>query len=181
MRDEKGFTLIEVIITLTIIGILLGIAAISARDWVDRYKVEGQTKQLYSDLMNARVSAMQRNRIFYVTLATNQYAVYEDNYSAATLTTTPDGDGILQTTKDRLVTQAATQYKLVLTPATFIASNPTISGFNFTANGLASFATATVDIQCQSTANPAYDCVEISLTRILMGKWNGTTSTCIAQ
>lgn len=180
MTDARGFTLIELIVTMAILGILLGMAAISGRDWIERYRVQGQTKQLYSDLMNARVGAMQRNRIFFVTLAANQYGIYEDTYSAAAGTPTPDGDGILQqgAGQDRPVMQKAAQYAL--------ASSPTITGFNFTANGLVSFygtsPPTVVAIQCQSTANnPASDCIEVRLTRILMGKWNGSTSTCITQ
>lgn len=166
MRDEKGFTLIEMIIVVAIIGILLGIAAISGRNWLDRYKVEGQTKQLYADLMNARVRAMQKNRTCFVTLAANQYAIYEDSWPS------PDGNGNLDpgAGQDRLVTRTTAQYALV--------SSPTIT---FTTNGLTSLPTPTtiIDIRCQSTASPASDCIELSLTRILMGKWNGTT--CIAQ
>ncbi len=167
MRDTDGFTLVEILVTIAILSILLGIAGLSARDWVIRYQVESQTRQVYADLMNARVNAMQRNRVFFVSVGANQYAIYEDSYPS------PDGNGNLDTGagQDRLVIQKAAQYTLV--------SSPTAT-FNFTANGLASSATAAVvDIHCQSTANPASDCIEVSLTRILMGKWNG--STCITQ
>ncbi len=167
MRDTNGFTLVEIIVTVAILGILLGIAGVSARGWLIRYQVESQTRQVYADLMNARVSAMQRNRAFFVTVGANQYAIYEDSY------TPPDGNGNLDTGagQDRLVTQKTAQYTLVPSPTAI---------FNFTANGLASSATATVvDIYCQSTANPASDCIEVSLTRVLIGKWNG--STCITQ
>jgi prepilin-type N-terminal cleavage/methylation domain-containing protein len=173
MKDEKGYTLVEIIAVLAILGTLLGIAGISANAWLNRSRVEGQTKQLYADLISARVSAMQKNRIFFVTLGANQYSVYDDTYSSVALTTTPDGDGNLEqgAGQDRLVTQKTAQFTLVPSPA--------ITGFNFTQNGLASLATTTVDIWCQSTANPATDCIELSLTRILMGKWNGTT--CVVQ
>jgi prepilin-type N-terminal cleavage/methylation domain-containing protein len=170
MSDEKGFTLIEMIVVLAILGILLGIAAISGRDWLDRYRVEGQIKQMYADLMNARVSAMQRNRVFFVTLGTNQYAVYEDTYSAATGTSSPDGDGALQqgTGQDRPVMQKTTQYTL-----NFSAAN-----FYFTQSGLVSLSSGGT-IWVTSTASPASDCIALATTRILMGKMNG--SNCIAQ
>ncbi len=173
MGGGKGFTLIEMVIVVTIIGILLATAVISASVWLPRYKVQVQTKQMYADFMNGRINAMQKNRTFFVTLGANQYAIYEDTYSAVTSTTSPDGDGVLQTGNDRRVLNTTTQYALV--------SSPSITGFNFTANGLVSLATTTVDIRCTSTANAATDCIELSLTRILTGKWNGTTSTCTVQ
>jgi prepilin-type N-terminal cleavage/methylation domain-containing protein len=177
MRNKKGMTLVEVIVVVAILGTLLGIAAISASTWLERYKVEGQIKQMYTDLMNARVSAMQRNRIFFVTVAANQYAIYEDNYNAAAGTTTYDGDGILQQGTDKLVTKITTQYALNCTEP-FVAAT---GNFYFTQNGLvtASSGTSSVTVQVPSSAGPVSDCIWLTPTRILMGKMNGTN--CIAQ
>lgn len=159
MMNKKGFSLIELIVVIAILGILLSIAAISGRDWLERYKVEGQITEMYTDLMNARVSALQRNRVFFVTLAANQYAVYEDTNPA------PDGDGVLQTTQDLLVMRKTAQYTL----------NFTAANFNFTQNGLVSMGNGTIWII--STANPASDCIALASTRILMGKMNGMVCT----
>ncbi len=173
MREKKGFTLIEVLISMAIFGVLIGIASIYARDWVDRYKAAGQTRQMYADLMNARVSAMQKNRIFFVTLAANQYAIYQDTNPG------PDGDGILDGLDTRVL-QTTTQYAL--------ASSPATAGFNFAANGTAYAGTIDlsdgskfIDIQVISTADPATNCIRLTFTKILMGKWNGSTSACVAQ
>lgn len=167
MKDT-GFSLIELIVVIAIISILLAIAAISGSSWLQRYYVENQTKEMYADLMNARVSALQRNRPFFVKMAPNQYAIYEDTYSAAT-PTSPEGDGLLQTANDRLVMQKTIRYTLNS------SIDITATNIVFSTNGLA-FPDGTT-IWFTSTADPATDCIALSTTRILMGKKNGTNCT----
>jgi prepilin-type N-terminal cleavage/methylation domain-containing protein len=159
--NNRGFSLIELIVVVGIVGILLGIAAVTGRDWMERYQVESQTKELYADLMSARVGAMQRSRMFFVTLAANQYALYADTSPA------PDGNGSYDPGLGSLVLQVTTKYPL----------NVSSGSLNFTQNGLASWATGTVWIT--STSNPSSDCIALSTTRIHMGKMNGTN--CVVQ
>jgi prepilin-type N-terminal cleavage/methylation domain-containing protein len=162
---NSGFSVIELVVVIAILSILIAIAGLYSREMMERYQVEGQIKEMYADVMNARVSALQRNRVFFVTLAANQYAIYEDVYSA-TNPSSPDGDGVLQTANDRLVTQKTLRYTLA---AGFPAS------FSFTTNGLLSSTTG-FTISVSSTANPATDCIALATTRVLMGKMNGTNS-----
>jgi Tfp pilus assembly protein FimT len=150
--------LIELLVVITIVGILLGIAAVFGRDWMVRSQVESQTRQMFTDLMSARVNAMQRNKAYFVTLAANQYAVYEDTNPS------PDGDGDLQTTQDTRLLQKTTAYAL--------NTSGTIS---FSSCGLASEENYTIRII--STAAPSFDCIVLRPTRLLMGKWNGTDCT----
>ena len=96
--DDKatrgGFTLVEILITIAILGILLMIGVSNLRGFNEKYKVEAETKQLFADLMDARGRAMQRNRMFFVRFSGTsgtRYATYEDT------DTTPDGNGALDT------------------------------------------------------------------------------------
>ena len=164
MLKNDGFTLTELIIVVGIFGLLLGMAAIAAHDWLINAQVEDQMREMYADLTNARASAMQRNRVYFVRLAANQYSLYEDTNPS------PDGDGALQTGQDRLALQRTTKFTL---------DAGGVTGFNFMTSGLASVTTTTFSVRGISTTSPGYDCILISATRILMGKWDGTN--CNAQ
>jgi prepilin-type N-terminal cleavage/methylation domain-containing protein len=164
--DDKatrgGFSLVEILITIAILGILVVIAASNFGGMNEKYKVEAETKQLYADLMDARGRAMQRNRASIVRINANDYQTYEDTSPA------PDGDGALQNT-DTLITNTTVSHDI----ATGNIAVPL--SFNFNRNGIAS---VTGFIRFSSTAQPDYDCIWIRATRIKMGLYNATGNTC---
>jgi prepilin-type N-terminal cleavage/methylation domain-containing protein len=160
LMNKRGFSLTELITVIAILSTLIAIAGFYGRNMLVGSQVESQTREMFTDLMNARVNAMQRNHVFFVTLAANQYAIYEDS-----------DENEEYDPGDRLVKQKTTSYAL--------ATSSTMTFFKFTTCGtcdhLVSEPTNTIHIV--STAAPTFDCIILSTTRLLMGKWNGTDCT----
>ena len=152
-----GFTLIELLIVLAVLGIVAMIAVDSFRGIGEKYQVEGETKQLYADLMDARGRAMQRSRASFVVIEPGRpgYRTYEDTSPA------PDGNGALSATADTPVANVTVRHAIVASGG--------VDNVTFNRNGTAS---ATGYVRFLSAAKPDYDCVGIGTTRLNMGKFN---------
>jgi type IV fimbrial biogenesis protein FimT len=58
---QRGFTLIELMITLTVLGLLVLAALPSFRDWIQNTQIRTATESLLSGLQLARLEAVKRN------------------------------------------------------------------------------------------------------------------------
>lgn len=174
--DDKaapgGFTLVEILITIAILGILVVLAVGNFGGMNEKYKVEAETKQLYADLMDARGRAMQRNRVSFVQINSADYKTYEDTSTA------PDGDRALQTGNDTLIASTTVRHGI----STVNLVGDTNFTFSFNRNGIATVA-GTGTIHLASQAQPDYDCITIKPTRIKMGQYVGTFpgGTCVEK
>jgi prepilin-type N-terminal cleavage/methylation domain-containing protein len=55
---NKGFSLIELIVVIAIIAISASLATLNFNQWVKKSNIERQTKELFSDLNEARLKSM---------------------------------------------------------------------------------------------------------------------------
>jgi prepilin-type N-terminal cleavage/methylation domain-containing protein len=79
-RSVGGFTIIEIMIVIAIIGIMVGIAAPNFMDYLKSRRLSGATMQLYVDLMNARQQAVTQNKWVSLRIEnSHQYKIFTDN------------------------------------------------------------------------------------------------------
>ena len=68
MRRESGFTLIEIMVVVAIVGVMASIAIPNFTQWQTRNRLHQATAEVASQLTMARMVAMNRNRSVDVTI-----------------------------------------------------------------------------------------------------------------
>jgi prepilin-type N-terminal cleavage/methylation domain-containing protein len=164
MKD-KGLTLVELLVAVSIVSVLALALGFEFRGWLGGYRVESQIRKLHLDLMEARVRAMLRKRIHFVSLSPNYYTVHEDIHPW------PDGDKCLTPSdserpagyNDPIPFMKRT---LDLTlPITW--NNIRVKHIKFNIRG---FSKTNRTICVNTDYNSDYDCIAISAGRIRLGK-----------
>lgn len=61
-RDERGFSLIELMVVLVIAAILLGVATPALSEWIARARMRSVAEALQNALRNAQTEAVRQNR-----------------------------------------------------------------------------------------------------------------------
>jgi len=78
--SKKGFTLVELMIVITVMALLFAIGAPTFQTYRTQSRLKGATQQVASDLMAARMQAIKENNRFKVSLINNhQYTILDDN------------------------------------------------------------------------------------------------------
>ena len=147
---SSGFTIVELIVVLAIVGILATIAAMNWNRLTVKTTVEGQIRTVHADLMRIRLEALYGKRARRVAFSGNVFNVYSSNVT----TTTP-------------VETKTFKYPFRATSA----------NFTFNSSGMASGSEGSVCVDPYSNlaqqSDAAVDSLVLSEGRISLGKRTG--------
>ncbi len=167
--NEQGITLIELLIAISIIIILVVAAGITIPGLVGKSNLENQVKSLQTDLMNARVRAMERNLLHFVVINAADYQVFEDTNESGG--TAPNGGD-----------NTAPGFT---NPKSFLPNYGVSAGADtivMDTRGIVQPALTPLGITIRfniGALEPEHDCIAISQTRINIGRWNG--ASCVQR
>ncbi|UFS69639.1 prepilin-type N-terminal cleavage/methylation domain-containing protein [Geomonas sp. RF6] len=151
--QQKGFTLVELMVVIALIGILLSVATLNWGDMNRKTAIEREAKTVYADLMAVRLDALYTKQARSVVVSGTEFKVYNTN--------------------DTSIAPASTKtlaYPLKWTPD---SSSLTI---NFDASGLveSDVPLCVAPDGSLATANPAtVDSLVVSAARVKLGKREG--------
>lgn len=82
--SQKGFSIVEMIIVMAIIGVLVAVATLNYSKMQQKASVDGQTRKLLAEITNVRVQALYTKNPRSIKLENNMMKVYpSDDTSVA--------------------------------------------------------------------------------------------------
>lgn len=91
-HTNRGFTLVELMVTVAVLAILLAVGIPALQTTLDKRRLTGAVEQLYSDLQYARSEAIRQNRnvtVYFSGTSTWCYGMDDDTSSACNCSSAP--------------------------------------------------------------------------------------------
>lgn len=93
MKNKKGFSIIELLVVIVIIGAALAMASMSWQSYVTKANLRSGARKVASDMTKCRTKAIGEGRVYTMTFnATDKYdisAPAQDNFAAVNVSETP--------------------------------------------------------------------------------------------
>jgi len=170
MRNNRGFTLAELIVVLSVVVILAFALGFFYQNWMGRYKVESAVKQLFEDLMTARTRAMQTNISYVADFPTaTQYRISTWNDANGNGAIDAGETTVLNSTFPKTLQYSMSSSPAGLMPLTFDKRGLIYSGATpLLIDPAANPPTVTISL-ADANIFPDYDCIVMSQSRINIG------------
>ena len=81
-NDQRGFTIVEMMITIAIIGVLASLSFFTVQAIMPGYRLNGAIRMVRGDLYNAKMLAAKRNRQYKIVFSANGYQVQRGTSNA---------------------------------------------------------------------------------------------------
>lgn len=152
--DRKGFSLIELIVAMAVMGILIAMATLPFNEWRKKAAIESQTRMLLTDLNSARLEAITGKRRRTIVLNPGSYSL--KNYTSADEKITTGGT---------IVYTNNLQYQIETLTGVFSGQN-----IAFDSRGFVENAYNPTIRTIPSYSGAAFDCIVVSVARNNIGK-----------
>jgi len=71
MKQKSGFTLIELLVVLAVLAIFFAIGVPNFMSWIPKYRLKSATRDLYSNMQLAKMTAVKSNQDCTITYSTD--------------------------------------------------------------------------------------------------------------
>lgn len=161
---NNGFSLIELIVTMAIMGILFGIATLSFFDWQRKAQIERQTREMHTDINSARMESIFRKTRHRVTFQPSSYVLrrYSSENEADTAGT--------------IINSRNVTYQLTRVTGGDLSD----VSIEFDARGLLTGSNFSLRVN-PVASGASFDCLIIHVARTNMGKMKDDGTSCDAR
>lgn len=158
--NQRGFSLIELMAVITIMGILLVMATLNFSEWMRKARIEKQTRELLFDLSTARSQSIFKKKRHCITFDASGTGYVFKRYSSENESRTAGGQDLYTKTASNSFAKAD-------------GGSLANKIFMFDTRGYA-IDTGTIRIN-PVDSGAAFDCVVIATSRVNIGKMEGAS------